>query len=226
MVQSKQKKLRYLGFETSYDSQFYYYLYDTSYPWNGPIFGIQYELNDAPCCPNTTCPSGERSIPCCVPVISYHSHFYEIREDSWETTESEITLSDVSTRGVNESFWTVDTKSRRVFFRYQTSVGKVSQGESINGWEVNSVRYFGDELKCGVIEFGGGDGNAFQRGVTYTAEDGAQFEVLAGFGIPNKAAFCGVYEFNKRIGYYKVEIDPQMIPKRTLDVAQLEAKSQ
>ena len=139
---------RYLGFETSYDSQFYYYLYDTSYPWNGPIFGIQYELNDAPCCPNTTCPSGERSIPCCVPVISYHSHFYEIREDSWETTESEITLSDVSTRGVNESFWTVDTKSRRVFFRYQTSVGKVSQGESINGWEVNSVRYFGDELKC------------------------------------------------------------------------------
>ena len=216
---------RYLGFETSYDSQFYYYLYDTSYPWNGPIFGIQYELNDAPCCPNTTCPSGERSIPCCVPVISYHSHFYEIREDSWETTESEITLTDVSTRGVNESFWTVDTKSRRVFFRYQTSVGKVSQGESINGWEVNSVRYFGDELKCGVIEFGGGDGNAFQRGVTYTAEDGAQFEVLAGFGIPNKAAFCGVYEFNKRIGYYKVEIDPAaLIPKRTLDVAQLEAK--
>ena len=72
------------------------------------------------------------------------------------------------------------------FSAIKLSVGKVSQGESINGWEVNSVRYFGDELKCGVIEFGGGDGNAFQRGVTYTAEDGAQFEVLAGFGIPIK----------------------------------------
>ena len=46
---------RFLGFEDSYDSQFYYYLYDTSYPWNGPLFGIQYALNDIPCCPNTTC---------------------------------------------------------------------------------------------------------------------------------------------------------------------------
>ena len=46
---------RFLGFEDSYDSQFYYYLYDTSYPWNGPLFGIQYSLNDIPCCPNTTC---------------------------------------------------------------------------------------------------------------------------------------------------------------------------
>ena len=33
---------KFLGFEDSYDSQFLYYLYDTSYPWNGPIFGIQY----------------------------------------------------------------------------------------------------------------------------------------------------------------------------------------
>ena len=52
-VQSREQCL-VLGFEDSYDSQFYY-LYDTSYPWNGPLFGIQYALNDIPCCPNTTC---------------------------------------------------------------------------------------------------------------------------------------------------------------------------
>ena len=76
---------RYLGFEDMYDSQFVYYLYDTSYPWNGPIFGIQYRLSDAGCCPNASRANGDSD---CIPkLFSFHSHFYEVREDSWETTK-------------------------------------------------------------------------------------------------------------------------------------------
>ena len=35
-------------------------------------------------------------------------------------------------------------------------------------------------------------------------------EVLAGYGIPNKTAMCGTYEFPKKISYWKVEIDPKL----------------
>ena len=67
---------RYLGFEDCYDTQFMYYLYDTTYPWNGPLFSCQYVLNDVPCCPNSGSDNDE-----CVPNYSFHSHFYEIRSD-------------------------------------------------------------------------------------------------------------------------------------------------
>ena len=33
---------RFLGFEDMYDAQFVFYLFDTSFPWNGPIFSTQY----------------------------------------------------------------------------------------------------------------------------------------------------------------------------------------
>ena len=52
----------------------------------------------------------------------------------------------------------------------------------------------------------------------------AHAEVLAGYGIPNKSAFCGTYEFPKKISYWKVEIDPKaLIPHRKMDEAKLEA---
>ena len=214
---------RYLGFEDSYDSQFLYYLYDTSYPWNGPIFGIQYKLNDIPCCPNAMCPSGSTMIPCCIPQYEHYSHFYQIREDSWQTTRSRITISDVSTQGVNESFVTIDTDSPRILFRYTTRNGDFNKGDTINGWDIAKVLYYGDELKCGTMDLTG-TGSGFTYLQQFTSTDGGTIEVLAGYGIGNKAAFAGVYEFPKKISYYKVEINPQyLIPSRTLDTARAEA---
>ena len=100
---------RYLGFEDSYDTQFMYYLYDTSYPWNGPVFSCQYVLNDAPCCPDDDDP--------CVPNLSFHSHFYEIREDSWQTNETRIRIND-GDEDTNACFFEIDTKTKRILFRY------------------------------------------------------------------------------------------------------------
>lgn len=218
---------RFLGFEDSYDSQFYYYLYDTTYPWNGPIFGIQYSLNDIPCCPNATCTEDGETSPCCIPNTHYYSHFYEIREDSWETTKTRITINDISTSGVRESFQTIDTDSRRVLFRYTggNTQGGFKRGDKINGWDISSVVYYGDEIKAGLIELNAqSSGNPFVYNQTYTSPNGAVATVLAGYGIPNKAAFAGVYEFPKRISYWKVQINPKaLIPNRTLDRAIAEA---
>jgi hypothetical protein len=220
---------RFLGFEDSYDSQFLYYLYDTTYPWNGPIFGIQYQLNDIPCCPNTTCPdpSTGRPSPCCIPNEHYYSHFYQIREDSWETTKTRISINDISTIGVRESFQTIGTDDRRILFRYTggNTNGSWKRGDKINGWDIASVVYYGDEIKAGLIELNAqSSGAAFTYGQVYTSPDGAEATALAGYGIPNKAAFAGVYEFPKRISYWKVQINPKaLIPNRTLDRAEAEA---
>ena len=362
---------RFLGFEDSYESQFYFYLYDTSFPWNGPIFSTQYILSNAQCCPNTTDPEG---CPQCAPVWTYHSHYYEIQQDSWETTKTKISLHDESSVGVNESFWCVDTESTTILFRYQTRTGDFNRGDKINGWDIVSVYYFGDELKCGVMELTWDNSNdnkwyvnpacvswrltdsnsaeitnsltekgawagpvvpnnpsvpwsqhmksygiypsipaddvvdpligvwqvhtatftiptagdyslaiesdnygymkitdsgntvLVDREITYasgmgteifpmtlgpgtytletrvkninrevdpspfvyqslhTSSDGGVAEILAGYGIPNKAAFCGVYEFPKKISYWKVQVNPKaLIPHRTLDEAELEA---
>ena len=216
---------RFLGFEDSYDSQFYYYLYDTSYPWNGPLFGIQYALNDIPCCPNTTCndEGSGRPRPCCIPNDHYYSHFYQIRQDSWETTKSKLVLSDESTNAVNESFEIIDTDSPRILFRYTTRDGDFNKGDTINGWNIVSVFYYGDVLKCGLMELEG-DGSDFSYLQTFTSDDGGTCEILAGYGIADKCAFAGVYEFPKRVSYYKVELSPKaLIPNRTLDEAKLEA---
>ncbi len=212
---------RYLGFEDSYDTQFMYYLYDTTYPWNGPVFSCQYTLNDVPCCPNGTDEDGD---PTCSPNLSYHSHFYEIKESMWNTTETTIKIND-GQEDANACFYEVDTNQQRILFRYTNNDGtRFEKGQALNGWDINAAYYFGDELKCGLLELVG-DGNDFTAGGSITSETGATAVVLAGRGIPNKAAFCGVYEFQKRISFYKVEIDPRsLIPHRTLDQAVLKAK--
>ncbi len=217
---------RFLGFEDMYDSQFVFYLYDTTYPWNGPIFSSQYIISNAKCCPNTTDPEG---CPQCQPVWTYHSHFYEINSDVWNTTKTKLSIHDASSAGVNESFWTVDTDTPIIFFRYLTRTGDYGPGEKINGWDIVSVYYFGDELKCGIMELtwdspANSTANTFSYQQNFTSSDGGQIEVLAGYGIPNKSAFCGTYEFPKKISYWKVEIDPKaLIPRRTMDEAKLEA---
>ena len=221
---------RYLGFEDSYDTQFLYYLYDTTYPWNGPIFSIQYELNDIPCCPNAVIPGGGGDLgdddePACIPNLESKSHFYEIKEDRWETTSTKISVNNVKPTAANGSFYEIDTTTPRLLFRYTSSGGtRFRVGETINGWDIVAVYYFGDELRCGLILLNGYQGNDFSYNQTFTSQEGATIKVLAGYGIANKAAFCGVYEFLKNISYYKVEINPKaLIPNRTLDGAEIEA---
>ena len=226
---------RFLGFQTAYDSQYMYYLYDTSYPWNGPVFGIQYELSDATCCPNHL---DDDDIDGCILSREWYSHFYQIREDSWKTTKTRIEVTGPAGSGVEESFRTADSDTHRIFFKYLTTTGTFRKGEQINGWNIAGVFYFGGKMNAGYMELtkdGRNKGEKFtylQQFVShpYPSDEGdppipqATIQVLAGYGIEDKAAFFGVYEFEKNIAYYKVKVDPKaLIPTRTLDLAEAEA---
>ena len=226
---------RFLGFQTAYDSQYMYYLYDTSYPWNGPVFGIQYELSDATCCPNHL---DDDDVDGCILSKEWYSHFYQIREDSWKTTKTRIEVTGPAGSGVEESFRTADTDTHRIFFKYLTTTGTFRKGEQINGWNIAGVFYFGGKMNAGYMELtkdGRNKGQKFTylqqfESHPYPSDEGdppipqATIQVLAGYGIEDKAAFFGVYEFEKNIAYYKVKVDPKaLIPTRTLDLAEAEA---
>ena len=222
---------KYLEFHTLFDSQFCYYIYDTSYPWKGPIFSIQYSISNRNCCPNKSISlsdgSGRNTCVCDENLITqeYHSHFYEIREDSWKTTNSRLELTDTSGTGIYESFKNVDTDTKRILFRYTTREGdSFEAGDTINGWEINEVAYFGNKLRCGYMELKG-NGAAFTTNQTITAPGrfGKTANVLAGYGIPDRAGFFGVYEFPKKITYYKVEIDKTaLVNQQSIDEAKVE----
>lgn len=227
---------RYLEFHSAFDSQFVYYIYDTSYPWKGPIFSIQYALSNRHCCPNQQIGAGmDRTCVCNESLItkSYHSHFYEIREDSWRTTRTRLDITQGGgDTGVEDSFRPVDTDTKRIFFRYLSREGTPFQeGDTINGWEINEVAYFGAKLRCGYMELSG-DGRVFTAGQQFTTPvdpdsdvilPSRTIEVLAGYGIRDRAGYFGVYEFPKRISYYKVEIDKTaLVNKQSLDLAEVE----
>ena len=222
---------KYLEFHSAFDSQFVYYIFDTSYPWKGPIFSVQYSISDRNQCPNRAHndPSGIPALRRCVCDESlvtkeYFSHFYEIREDSWKTTQTKLQLTDFSNDTVQNSFKPVDTESKTILFRYTSGgVDRFKAGDIINGWEVAEYAYFGNKLRCGYMELQG-KGKAFTAGQVFTpaGRDAASIEVLAGYGIKDKAGFFGVYEFPKKLSYYKVEIDSSaLVHQRTIDQAEL-----
>ena len=211
---------RFLGFHDAFEGQFVYYLYDTTFPFSGPIYGINLITTDAPCNPSTAdCPHD--------PHTTYHSYYYEMREDAWATKKTHISVDAPNSGGLPESFWAVGTDDLMVFFRYTTETGFYTPGETINGWLIQSVRYFGDELRCGYMRLqtiNGVKGSVFTYQSTYTSTNGGTASILAGYGIPDKAAFFGVYEFPKKLSYYKAEIDNDaLIPQRNFDEAVLQA---
>ncbi len=218
---------RYLEFHTLFDSQFTYYVYDTSYPWKGPIFGIQYATSNRNCCPNQevsdNCICNEDLL-----TYDYYSHFYEIREDSWKTTRSKMSITGApGGSGVNESFKTVDTDTKRILFRYTSRFGdSFSVGDTVNGWEISEVAYFGNKLRAGYLELkGNGKKFTYNQTITANGENGKEANVICGYGIQDKAGFFGVYEFPKRISYYRVEIDKTaLVNKQSLDQADVECE--
>ena len=218
---------RYLEFHTLFDSQFTYYVYDTSYPWKGPIFGIQYATSNRNCCPNQevsdNCICNEDLL-----TYDYYSHFYEVREDSWKTTRSKMSITGApGGSGVNESFKTVDTDTKRILFRYTTRFGdSFSVGDTVNGWEISEVAYFGNKLRAGYLELkGNGKTFTYNQTITANGENGKEANVICGYGIQDKAGFFGVYEFPKRISYYRVEIDKTaLVNKQSLDQADVECE--
>ena len=134
---------RFLGFHDAFEGQFVYYLYDTVFPFSGPIYGINLITTDAPCLPQ----QGSNVQP----TFNYHSYYYEMRQDAWVTQKTHISVDAPAGSGLQESFWAVGTDDLMLFFRYTNEDGFYTIGETINGWLIQNVRYFGDELRLSLI---------------------------------------------------------------------------
>lgn len=226
---------RFIGTKYLYDAQFFYYLYDTTDPWNGPLYGVRMmtELNSAGNCCIATPPQngggGGTQCPESDPWI--YRYYYQLRPNVWKTKKSRIYTDVKNDEGQDQNILTAGTEDKIVFFRYSAGSFNMTEGDIVNGWRVTEHRYMGDELTTGFIRLSpateGVDGNTFAYGSVYANANAtypASFVALAGYGIENKCAVFGVYEFKKKVAYYKVELYADAaIPKRTMDEADIEA---
>lgn len=226
---------RFLNYKFLYDSQFFYYLYDTSDPWNGPLFGVRMQtdmMSEGNCCISTGGQNGGGGGQQC-PITDPHiyRYYYHPRPNTWKTHRTRIYTDVKNGEGEDQNILTAGTKDKIVFFRYTTGSFNMVEGDTVNGWRITEHRYMGDELTTGFIRISpiteGADGSDFQYGSVYSTSNTqypSSFVALSGWGIPDKAAIFGVYEFKKVVGYYKIELHPDAaIPKRTMDEAKIEA---
>lgn len=235
---------RFLGYKYLYDSQFFYYLYDTSDPWNGPLFGVRMmteKNSEGNCCitpPQTggtggggSTQGGQQTQTCPTTDPWIYRYYYQLRPNVWKTKKTRIYSDVTNDSGQDQNILTAGTLDRIVFFRYTAGSFNMVEGDIVNGWRITEHRYMGDELTTGFIrispETAGTDGNNFVYGNVYSTNNvqyPASFVALAGWGIPDRAAIFGVYEFRKKVSYYKVELHPDAaVPKRTMDEAEITA---
>lgn len=76
-------------------------------------------------------------------------------------------------------------------------VDELRGGTTLNGWTVDEVHIPNDEMPYRVALLSG-DGNKFVKDDIYTAGSGVGVQVIAGWGIKDRAALVGQYEFNKK----------------------------
>jgi len=94
---------------------------------------------------------------------------------------------------------------------------KVQIGDTINGWTVSDVKHSDDDFNMHVAYLEDGTSN-FTKDTLYSSSSGAIITVKAGWGIPDRAAIIGRYEFQrKEILYVTAEANSD-VPQEDLDV--------
>lgn len=76
-------------------------------------------------------------------------------------------------------------------------VDELRGGTTLNGWEVKEVHVPNDDMPYRVALLDG-DGSKFEKDEIYTAGSGVGVQVIAGWGIKDRCALVGQYEFNKK----------------------------
>jgi hypothetical protein len=217
---------RNLNFAQLYDAQYFYYVYDTTYPFNGPIFNTNIQVSTDWLC-RTPPPGGG------TPAATYvdYSYHYEIDPTVWVTQKSKIAV-EYNPRKSNGEILTAGTDDKIVLIKYEANTYPLRPGDTVNGWVVQEHRYFGSELHdMGYIRISPTSltslGGEFNTTTTYTNQGGqfpSSFKAIAGYGIKNKAAVFGSYEFKKQISYYRHKISNKTaIPMINMDQAVIEA---
>jgi hypothetical protein len=94
---------------------------------------------------------------------------------------------------------------------------KIAVGDTINGWTVSNVKHTDEDFNMHVAYLEEGS-NIFTKDTSYTSSNGITITVKAGFGIKDRAALIGRYEFQrKEIQYVTAEANLD-VPQEDLDV--------
>ena len=90
---------------------------------------------------------------------------------------------------------------------------RLSPGNTVNGWIVTDVKESNDELNMHLATLKPGTStNDFIKDTSYVANTGATVKVVAGWGIKDRAALIGLYEFRKKEIEYGVGIATEGMP--------------
>ena len=90
---------------------------------------------------------------------------------------------------------------------------RLSPGNTVNGWIVTDVKESNDELNMHLATLKPGtSSNDFSKDASYVANNGCTVKVVAGWGIKDRAALIGLYEFRRKEIEYGVGIPTEGMP--------------
>lgn len=115
-----------------------------------------------------------------------------------------------------------ETTDRQVVVDTQSSI--VRPGDTVNGWTIDRISTLDDEFNVRYAKISEGNTDFTKDGI-YTVSNGQQIKVLAGFGIKDRAALFGKYEFTKKeiqfgTGYVSegVPFEPDLIKPQVMGI--------
>jgi len=90
--------------------------------------------------------------------------------------------------------------------------GQIAAGQTLNGWTVEAVNRFDSTggFNAAYIKLTG-SGNDFAKDTNYTSNSGATVTAIAGYGIRDRGALYGMYEFTRKsIQYATARVSASM----------------
>lgn len=90
-------------------------------------------------------------------------------------------------------------------------------GDTINGWKITDLKHSDDDFNLHVAYITDGSSN-FTKDTLYTSSSGIQIRVKAGWGIKDRAAIIGKYEFQRKEIIYVTGNANLDVPQEDLDV--------
>ena len=100
---------------------------------------------------------------------------------------------------------------------WSVGVKNLVVGDTINGWKITDLKHSDDEFNLHVAYLTDGSAD-FTKDTSYTSSSGLQVRVKAGWGIKDRAAIIGKYEFQRKEIVYVVGNANQDVPQEDLDV--------
>ena len=123
---------------------------------------------------------------------------------------------------ISISLMVSETTDRQVIVNTQDAI--VRPDDTVNGWTIDKISTLDDEFNVRYAKISGGI-NDFIKDTIYTVSSGQQIKVLAGFGIKDRAALFGKYEFAKKQIQYGtaytsdgVPFEPELIKPQVMGI--------